>query len=172
MEQNRLTTDELRGMLDTYSPEQQMEEDAKAINEGANALTEAASLLQKCLDAIPAVAEQLNMATTLKISETSKANIIQTGAEIGEQTAKTFKENVKPVILQARKEVKHVSIPATAAYCMFFLIISLIVYMSITLLANHYLWQHDELWKMALYIFGGQIVLNAAIIFTCHKGWM
>jgi len=172
MEQNRLTTDELRGMLDTYSPEQQQEEDAKAINEGAHALTVAAELLQRCIDTIPDVAEQLNRATTLKISDESKAAIVQAGEKVGESAAEAFKKNISPIIEQAQREVKHVSLPAPAAYCLFTTFVVLFVFALLVVLANYRLWGHEYMWYLGKCLLGGLVAFNVALLFMSRKGWI
>lgn len=159
-------------MLNEYAPEQQMEEDAKAISEGARALADATVSLQKCLHVIPMVAEQLNRATTLKISDESKVCIIQAGLEVGKQTAEAFKKNVEPVIRQARREVKHVSIPATAAYCLLAMFIFLIIFVVLILLGNWRLWEQEEIWRLGGGLLIGSVAINSMILYVCHKGWM
>ena len=56
MDNMKLTTEDLRGMLDTYSPEQQMEIDAS-------------SQIQKCVNDLPVLIAELKTASTLTLSE-------------------------------------------------------------------------------------------------------
>ena len=85
--ENKITSDDLRGMLDDYSPEQQMEMDAQAIREGAKDLSDAAASLSRNLAEIPHLAEMLTQATKIDLSEDTRNEIIAIGKSTGKEVA-------------------------------------------------------------------------------------
>lgn len=87
MNNDKITTDDLRGMLDDYSPEQQMEIDAQTIRDGAKTMSDTAALLESSLAKIQQVAEIFNQATKIDLSEETKNEIITIGKLTGKEAA-------------------------------------------------------------------------------------
>ena len=172
MEQNRLTTDELRGMLDTYSPEQQLEENAKAICDAVKALAEVSTQVRSYMDILPALVLELRKVTSLTISEETKADIIQIGKDTGIAVSKAFKKNVDKVIAKAQKEIQHVTIPATMAYCLFYVFIFLITFLAIILFINGLVWHNGVIWGVASCLFGVMTPIIVITLLMCYKGWI
>ena len=172
MDNTTYSPEDLRGMLDTYSPEQQMEIDAKTVSESAKALADASSQIKNCMTSLPSLITAMQKAATLHISEETKAEIIQAGKDVGIAASKAFNESVSKNILKAQKEVKRVSIPATMAYCLFYVFILLITYTSVMLFVNGFVWHNEFIWKLALILLGFMSFVTALTILICYKGWL
>ena len=67
MEDSKMTTDDLRRMLDMNPLGQCMDNEAKAVSEAAKALSDATASLKEALSLIPEMIEQISEATTVKI---------------------------------------------------------------------------------------------------------
>ena len=168
----KLTTEDLRGMLDTYSPEQQMEIDAKTVSESAKTLADASSQIQKCVNDLPVLIAELKTASTLTISEEARAEIIEVAKNTGIAASNAFKKSVNNTVLNAQKEIKHVSIPAVMAYCLFYVFILLFAYMSIILAVNGFVWHNKFIWLTPLIMVGCMAPIMVLNIFAYYKGWI
>lgn len=171
MEKNKYTADDLREMLDEYSPEQQIENDAKIISEGAKALADAASVIKDYMTRHPKMIEEMRSANTLWISDDARDFVVQTGRDVGVAAAKAFKDSVEQSIEKARRKTIHVSIPAPVAYCLFLLLIALIGFSVSIWVVNYGYWQNHFIWKLTWYISAGLVTLMATVLFIFHKGW-
>ena len=172
MDNTSISTEELREMLNEYSPEQQMEENAKAISEGAKALADATASMNECLAVMPLVIEQLNSATTLKISNDEIMSIINIGHDVGKEIAAAFKQNVDSTICKAKKEVKRVSIPAPDAYCLLITLIFLSIFVGVIVINNLISWHNNDI-DTATFGIGMIMLLSImATLLVSHKGWI
>lgn len=106
MNNTTYSPEDLRGMLDTYSPEQQMEINAKIISESAKTLADASAQIKECMTNFPSIITAMQKATTLHISEESKAEIIQAGKDVGIAVSKVFNESVSETIAKSSKRSK------------------------------------------------------------------
>ena len=172
MDNTTYSSEDLRGMLDTYSPEQQMEIDARTVSESAKALTDASAQIKACIENLPPFVIAMQKATVLHISEESKAEIIQAGKDVGIAASKAFNESVSKTITKAQKEVKRVSIPAAMAYCLFYVFIVLITYAAVMLFVNGFVWHNEFIWKLALILLGFMTSVTTLTILICYKGWL
>lgn len=172
MNNTSISTEHLREMLNEYSHEQQMEENAKAISEGAKALADATASMNDCLAAIPLVVKQLYSATTLKITDDDVKVITEIGHNVGKEVAAAFKQNVDTTICKAKKEVKRVSIPAPAAYCLLTTLIFISIFVGVIVVNNLISW-HNNFINTATLGIGLFMFLSIIIILAvCHKGWI
>ena len=169
---NKITADDLRGMLDEYSPEQQMEIDAQAIREGAKALSDISAQLKECIDTLPRLISDMQKATTLNISDESLADVVMSGEETGRAAAKAFKENVSVIIEKAHRSVKHVSCPANVALILLFLLFVLVLFTGIIVYLNCVSLDNDMIWK-AIWLSGGTFIfLIVMIVFMDYMEWI
>ena len=170
--ENKITSDDLRGMLDDYSPEQQMEMDAQTIREGAKALSDATSQLKECMNVLPELILSMREATTLHISENSVATIQKTGKEVGKNAAVAFNESVQQTIADARKSTKHVTLPAFAALNLLFLFIALLFFSGMIVYFDCILWHNDIIEKAMLA--SGTFFLGAVafVAFMRYMEWI
>ena len=172
MNNQMITTEDLRGMLDDYSPEQQMEMDAQAIREGAKALSDAAASLDRCLAKIPHLAEILNQATKIDLSEDTRNEIIAMGKAAGKETANTFRKEVESVVEKAQRRTDYISIPAPAFYCLILLLIVLVGFAIAICVANYAYWGNHYIWNVTWISSGAFVLLSILILFLFHKGWL
>ena len=172
MNNTTYSPEDLRGMLDTYSPEQQMEIDARTVSESAKALADASIQIKECIENLPSLVAAIQEATVLHVSEESKAEIIQAGKDVGISASEAFKESVSETIAKAQKEVKRVSIPSTMACCLFYLFIFLITYVAVILFVNGFVWHNVFIWGTALILLGFLTLLTVLTIIICYKGWL
>ncbi len=170
--ENKITSDDLRGMLDDYSPEQQMEMDAQTIREGAKALSDAAALLGRNLAEIPYLAEMLAQATKIDLSEDTRNEIIAIGKSTGKEVAKTFREEVESVVEKAQRRTDYISFPAPAYYCLLLLLIALVGFAVAISVANYAYWDNHYIWKITWICSGAFLLLSPITIFLFHKGWL
>lgn len=170
MDNNKFTTDDLRGMLDEYSPEQQMEMDAQAIREGAKALSDAATSLDRILAKIPHLAEMLVQATKIDLSEETKNEIIAVGKSIGKEAANAFREEVESVVKKAQRRTDYISIPAPAYYCLLWLLIVLVGFAVAISVANYGCWGNHYIWKITWITSVAFVILSAFTLYLFHKG--
>lgn len=172
MEKKKYTADDLREMLDEYSPAQQIENDAKMISEGAKALADAASVIKEYMARHPRMIEQMRSANTLWISDDSRDFVVQTGRDVGIAAAKAFKASVEQSIEKARRKTNHVSIPAPVAYCLLLLLIALIGFAVAVLVVNYGYWQNRFIWQLTRCVATFLSILTAAVLFLFRKGWL
>jgi len=169
---NKITSDDLRGMLDEYSPEQQMEMDAQAIKEGAKALSDAVASLDRCLAKIPHLAEILNQATKIDLSEDTKNEIIAIGKSTGKEAANTFQKEVESVVEKAQRRTDYISIPAPAYYCLILLLIGLVGFAIAICVANYAYWDNHYIWNITWITSGAFVLFSIGTLFLFHKGWL
>jgi hypothetical protein len=169
---NKITTDDLRGMLDKYSPEQQMEIDIQAIREVSKSLSDAVPSLEKSLAIIPSLAEKLAKTTKIELSETARNEIIAIGESIGKSAAQAFRKEVEPVIKKAQRRTDYISIPAPAYYCLILLLLALFGFALAICTANYALWGNIIIWKITGILSVGFTLLSVITLFLFHKGWL
>lgn len=169
---SQITTDDLRGMLDEYSPEQQMEMDAQAIREGAKALSDATATLNSCLTAIPLLTKALCQVTKIELSDETKSEIVTSGKSAGAEAAEEFKNAVRSVINESRRKTNHVSIPAPAFYCLMLLFIALVGFSVAVCITNYVTWNHYFIWKVLWVAAGAYTLFSAITLFLFQKGWL
>ena len=172
MDNNKITSDELRGMLDDYSPEQQMEIDAQAIREGAKALSDAVALLEKSLATILHLAVKLNQATKIDISEDIRNKLNDIGKSIGKIIANTIQVEVEPVVEKAQRRVDKISIPAPVYYCQILLLIAFVGFAVAICVANYFLWKNHFIWNLTWIVSGALVFFSFVTLFLFHKGWL
>lgn len=172
MNNQMITTEDLRGMLDEYSPEQQMEIDAQAIREGAKALSDAAAVMKECIDKFPLLIHEMQEASTLHVSDETKTEVVGIGKETGCAIADAFRREADKTVAKAQKGVKLISIPATAAYCLLYFMLLLLVYVIVIITVNYYCWHIHGIWSMTWGFVGGLAFLVSITLLICHKGWV
>jgi hypothetical protein len=172
MKDNKFSLEDLREQLNNYSPEQQMEMDAKSIGEGAKNLADASAVMKECVDKMPSLIEEMKKANMVWVSEEAKDSIVNAGKETGTAAANAFRAEVEQVIKKSRTKVNHISIPANGAYCLLMTLLSLFAFAVLIVFANYWIWNHDLIWQTTAIIGGYIVVTNAIIIYLIHKGWM
>lgn len=169
---NKITSDDLRGMLDEYSPEQLMENDAKLISEGAKTLADVSAHLKECMDALPILVHNLQKATALHISEESITTVLMSGEEAGKAAANAFKKSVEATVKNARRSIKHVSCPAFVALVLLSFFITLVFFTGIMVYLNCVLWNNDLMWKAIWLSLGIFIFLILVTAFMNYMEWI
>lgn len=172
MANDKITTDDLRGMLDDYSPEQQMEIDAQAIRDGAKTMSDTVALLNSSLAKIQQVAEIFNQATKIDLSEETKNEIIDIGKLTGKEAADAFREEVEPVIAKAQRRIDYISIPAPAYYCLILLLLSLFGFAVAICLVNYGYWNNHFIWRITRIVSGAFVLFSILTLFLFNKGWL
>lgn len=172
MANDKITTDDLRGMLDDYSPEQQMEIDVQAIRDGAKTISDAAVLLKGCIADLSILVHQMQEATTLHISDESIMAIMKSGEETGNTVAREFKKNIEPIIMDARRRVNGISCPAIIGLFFCFLFLSVILFVGIIIYLNCILWNNSLIWRAVWFSGGIFVILVVLIIYMRHMEWV
>ena len=172
MDLQMMTTEDLRGILDEYSPEQQMEMDAQLIREGAKALSDATATLSSCLTAIPKLTKTLRQVTKIELSDEAKSEIVTIGKSAGAEAAEEFKNAVRSVINESRRKTNHASMPAPAFYCLMLLFIALVGFAVAVCVTNYVTWNHHSIWKVLGIAVGASTLFSAITLFLFHRGWL
>ncbi len=172
MDNNKMTSDDLRGMLDEYSPEQQMEINAKTVSEGAKSLAEAASIIKDYMTKHSSMVEEIKSANTLCISDETETNLVKEAEAAGVAVAEAFKKSVEPTIRETRRKTNYVFIPSALACILLWLLLSLFVFSAFVIIANHLCWNNTYIWKILLYTIVFFIVLSVISTFLYFKGWI
>lgn len=172
MEKDKMTTDDLRRMLDMNQAGQCMDDEAKGLSEAAKALTDATASLKDAFSLISSMTEQINKATTVKIPYDAMRRINDAGQDAGEIAARIIRTSVSDAITEAKIKVKCVSMPASVATCLLIIMLALVGFTVFVLVGNHVLWHNDMIWGMAWKLSGGMILLIVLTIWACHKEWM
>ena len=165
---NKITSDDIRGMLDEYSPDQQLENDARLISEGAKTLADASAQLKECVDVLPLLINNMQKVTTLHISDKTKADLIKYCEETGDAVANAFKKNIETSIKDAQRSVMHVSCPAMMAIVLFALFICLLFFTCCIIFFNLTLWDNNLVWK-TLFLFGGLFTFFILLAAFMHQ---
>lgn len=172
MENNKITTDDLRRMLDVNPSGQCMEGEAKVVSEAAKALADATASLKEALSLMSSTTEQISEATTVKIPYDAMRRVRDAGEEVGETAARIIREAVSDAVAEAKITMKHVSMPASVATCLLILMLALVSFAVFVLIGNHVLWHIDMIWGMAWKLGGGMVLFIAMTLWACHKEWM
>ena len=165
---NKITSDDIRGMLDEYSPDQQLENDARLISEGAKTLADASAQLKECVVALPLLINNMQKVTTLHISDKTKADLIKYGEETGEAVANAFKKNIETSIKDAQRSVMHVSCPALMAIVFLSLFVCLLLFTCIIIYLNYTIWDNNLVWK-TLCLSGGLFTILFLLSAFMHQ---
>lgn len=172
MENNKITTDDLRRMLDMNPSGQCMEDEAKAVSEAAKDLADATASLKEALSLMSSMTEQINEATTVKIPYDAMRRVRDAGEEAGDIAAKIIRETVSDAVAEAKITMKHVSMPSSVATCLLILMLALVSFTVYVLVGNHALWHDDMIWGMAWKLGGGMVLFIVMTLWACHKEWM
>lgn len=172
MEENKITTDDLRRMLDVNPSGQCMEGGAKAVSEGAKALADATVSLKEALSLMSSMTGQISEATTVKIPYDAIRRVRDAGEEAGETAARIIRDSVSEAMAEAKIRMKHVSMPASVATCLLILMLALVSFTVYVLVGNHALWHIDMIWEMAWKLGGGMTLFIVMTLWACHKEWM
>lgn len=172
MEDNKLTTDDLRRMLDMNPSSQCVDNEAKAASEVAKALADATTSLKEVLTLISSMTGQINEATTVKIPYDAMRRISDAGQEAGETAARIIRGAVSDAMAEAKIKMNHVSMPVSVVSCLLILMLALVSFSVFVLVGNHVLWHNELIWEMAWKLGGGMFLLIVMTLWTCHKDWM
>ena len=172
MEEDKITTDDLRRMLDVNSSGQCMESEAEAVGEAAKALADATASLKEALSLMSSMTERINEATTVKIPYDAMRRVRDAGEEAGETAARIIHDSVSEAMAEAKIEMKHVSMPSSVATCLLILMLALVGFTVFIIVGNHALWHIDMIWGMAWKLGGGMVLFIAMTLWACHKEWM
>lgn len=121
----KFDTDELRAQLETFSPEQQRDEDRELFNQDIGDFQKSARIVEQSvshcreisrqIDASTAKVEKilpvLQQASTVRVDENIKASIQNVAAKIGGDVADVFGKKVRAVLDDVDKVSRRVSIP-------------------------------------------------------------
>ena len=172
MEENKMTTDDLRRMLDMNPSGQCVDDEAKAVSVAAKELADATASLKEALSLIPEMTEQISEATTVKIPYDAMRRVRDAGEEAGDIAARIIRESVSEAMEEAKIKMKHVSMPASVATCLLILMLALVSFTVFVLVGNHVLWHNDMIWGMAWKLGGGMVLFIVITLWACHKEWM
>lgn len=172
MEDSKITTDDLRRMLDVNPSGQCMNNEAKAVSEAAKDLADAMVSLKEALSPMSSMTEQISEATTVKIPYDAMRRVRDAGEEAGETAARIIRDSVSEAMEEAKIKMNHVSMPASVATCLLILMLALVGFTVYVLVGNHALWHIDMIWEMAWKLGGGMVLFIVITLWACHKDWM
>lgn len=181
----KFDTDELRAQLETFSPEQQRDEDRELFNQDIGDFQKSARIVEQSvshcreisrqIDASTAKVEKilpvLQQASTVRVDENIKASIQNVAAKIGGDVADVFGKKVRAVLDDVDKVSRRVSIPIDYALVylvtMFFVIIILVMVVWVNAAFVH----SGIIWTVLGGGFGAEMFVILLVWYLHRKGW-
>lgn len=181
----KFDTDELRAQLETFSPEQQRDEDRELFNQDIGDFQKSARIVEQSVSHCREISRQidastvkvekilpvLQQASTVRVDENIKASIQNVAAKIGGDVADAFGKKVRAVLDDVDKVSRRVSIPIDYALVylvtMFFVIIILVMVVWVNAAFVH----SGIIWTVLGGGFGAEMFVILLVWYLHRKGW-
>ena len=146
----KIDTNELRAQLDTFSPEQQRDEDRALLNQYINVFRELSGVVERSVNNFKNISEQVNASTakveqilpalkaanTVCVDENIKSSIEKVAAKLGDGVAIAFAKKVQSVLDDVDDASGRVSYPANIALAYMLVMIYSILLLIMVVIAN------------------------------------
>ncbi|MGM9815928.1 MAG: hypothetical protein ACI304_02570 [Lepagella sp.] len=165
-------TEDLRAELDKFSPEQERDRKEKEVNKEIAVLTETLSDINDTIGKLSTLADALKEASAVHIPKDMESQLMALAKAQGTLAADTFKSKVEATLSKAITADKRVSIPLSAAYCLFIVFFFLAAFLGLVIAANIFLFHSMELWKLIGFSVGGMVIMCAVILYARHRKWL
>lgn len=182
----KIDTNELRAQLDTFSPEQQRDEDRALLNEYINVFRTLSGVVEHSVNNFKNISEQVNASTakveqilpalkaanTVRVDENIKLSIEKVAAKLGDDVANAFAKKVRSVLDDVDDASGRISCPANIAMS-YMLVMTLSILLLIMVVVTNITMIHSGvLWIVLGGGLGMEILMLLFVSYLHRKGWV
>ena len=182
----KIDTNELRAQLDTFSPEQQRDEDRALLNEYINVFRTLSGEVERSVNNFKNISEQVNVSTakveqilpalkaanTVRVDENIKSSIEKVAAKLGDDVANAFAKKVRSVLDDVNDASGKVSYPANIAMAYMLVMNLSILLLIMVVVANITMIHSGVLWIVLGGGLGMEILMLLFVSYLHRKGWV
>ena len=182
----KIDTNELRAQLDTYSFEQQRDEDRALLNQYINVFRELSGVVERSVNNFKNISEQVNVSTakveqifpalkaanTVCVDENIKSSIEKVAAKLGDGVANAFAKKVRTVLDDVDDASGRVSYPANIALAYMLVMIYSILLLIMVVIVNITMIHSGVLWITLGGGLGMEILMLLFVWYLHRKGWV
>lgn len=182
----KINTNELRAQLDTFSPEQQRDEDRALLNEYINVFRALSGVVERSVNNFKNISEQVNASTakveqilpalkaanTVRVDENIKSSIEKVAAKLGDGVADAFAKKVRSVLDEVDDASGRVSYPANIAMAYMLVMNLSILLLIMVVIANIVMIHSGVLWIVLGGGLGMEILILLFVWYLHRKGWV
>ena len=182
----KIDTNELRAQLDTFSFEQQRDEDRALLNQYINVFRELSGVVERSVHNFKNISEQVNASTakvelilpalkaanTVCVDENIKSSIEKVAAKLGDGVANAFAKKVRTVLDDVDDASGRVSYPANIALAYMLVMIYSILLLIMVVIVNITMIHSGVLWITLGGGLGMEILMLLFVWYLHRKGWV
>lgn len=182
----KINTNELRAQLDTFSPEQQRDEDRALLNQYINVFRTLSGVVERSVNNFKNISEQVNASTakveqilpalkaayTVRVDENIKSSIEKVAVKLGDDVADAFAKKVRSVLDDVDNASGRVSYPANIAMAYMLVMNLSILLLIMVVIANIVMIHSGVLWIVLGGGFGMEILMLLFVSYLHRKGWV
>lgn len=182
----KIDTNELRAQLDTFSPEQQRDEDRALLNEYINVFRTLSGEVERSVNNFKNISEQVNASTCkveqilpalkavnmVRVDENIKSSIEKVAAKLGDDVANAFAKKVRSVLDDVDDASGRISYPANIAISYMLVMTFSILLLIMVVVANITMIHSGVLWIVLGGGLGMEILMLLFVSYLHRKGWV
>ena len=182
----KIDTNELRAQLDTFSPEQQRDEDRALLNQYINVFRTLSGVVERSVNNFKNISEQVNASTakveqilpalkaanTVRVDENIKSSIEKVATKLGDGVANAFAKKVRSVLDDVDDASGRVSCPANIAMSYILVMTLSILLLIMVVVANITMIHSGVLWIVLGGGLGLEILMLLFVSYLHRKGWV
>lgn len=182
----KINTNELRAQLDTFSPEQQRDEDRALLNQYINVFRALSGEVERSVNNFKNISEQVNASTakveqilpalkaanTVRVDENIKSSIEKVATKLGDDVANAFAKKVRSVLDEVDDASGRISCPANIAMSYMLVMTLSILLLIMVVIANIMMIHSGVLWIVLGGGLGMEILILLFVCYLHRKGWV
>ena len=182
----KINTNELRAQLNTFSPEQQRDEDRALLNEYINVFRTLSGVVEHSVNNFKNISEQVNASTaqvvqilpalksanTVRVDENIKSSIEKVATKLGDGVADAFAKKVCSVLDEVDDASGRISYPANIAMSYMLVMTLSILLLIMVVVANITMIHSGVLWIVLGGGLGMEILILLFVWYLHRKGWV
>ena len=182
----KINTNELRAQLDTFSPEQQRDEDRALLNQYINVFRALSGEVERSVNNFKNISEQVNASTakveqilpalkaanTVRVDENIKSSIEKVAIKLGDGVADAFAKKVRSVLDEVDDASGRISYPTNIAMSFMLVMTLSILLLIMVVVANITMIHSGVLWIVLGGGLGMEILILLFVWYLHRKGWV
>ena len=182
----KIDTNELRAQLDTFSFEQQRDEDRALLNQYINVFRTLSCVVDRSVHNFKNISEQVNASTAkveqilpalkdanmVRVDENIKSSIEKVATKLGDDVANTFAKKVRTVLDDVDDASGRVSYPANIAMAYMLVMDYSILLLITVVIVNITMIHSGVLWITLGGGLGMEILMLLFVWYLHRKGWV
>lgn len=179
----KIKTEDLRAGLNDFSPEQQIEKEAKAIDASAKTLADVSKVLADIVYQIGDLTSRMEKANVIRISSKTKAELASMAVQVVDDASKVLETRVNETVVPFAEELKRIcqqisererrfSIPIPVVCGFMGVFVCCLVYVGIVVYANYRIMHSAELWTCTWLMLATMVFWLSVIVFLSYKKWL